>query len=94
MSKTENWPFDQPPNAAAITTRQVLENNLPILCVIHYEDDHSWGFFCGTTCQTVDGRVIGMSAALKRDPSLAEVAHLPPGKSAHRVSMDDPWVIE
>jgi len=41
MSKAE-WLFDQAPNAAAITTRQVIDLNCPILQVTHYEDDHSW----------------------------------------------------
>lgn len=36
-----HWPFDQKPNFAAVSTRQVLEDNLPILRVRHYEDDDS-----------------------------------------------------
>jgi hypothetical protein len=32
----EGWPFDQGPNVAAITTRQVLELKLPVLIVTHY----------------------------------------------------------
>ena len=47
-----DWPFDQAPNVAAITTRQVLDEGLPILRVTHYSDDHSWGFVCGTTDNT------------------------------------------
>ncbi|MGH9968902.1 MAG: hypothetical protein ACREBG_14035 [Pyrinomonadaceae bacterium] len=50
QSETEaDWPFDQAPNVAAITTRQVIESGSPILLVTHYEDDHSWAFLCGTT---------------------------------------------
>jgi hypothetical protein len=41
----KNWPFDQGPNVAAITTRQVLDNGLPILGVTHYSDDHAWGLW-------------------------------------------------
>ena len=45
----DRWPFDQAPNVAALTTRQVLERNFPILIVTHYADDDSWAFVCGTT---------------------------------------------
>ena len=39
-----DWPFDQGPRVAAITTRQVLDDGLPILPVTHYADDvlHGW----------------------------------------------------
>jgi len=71
---SDGWPFDQAPNVAAITTRHVIERRFPILCVTHYSDDHSWGFVCGTTDVTEDGRVISMSEALEIDPTLREVA--------------------
>jgi hypothetical protein len=35
----EGWPFDDSPNVAVITTRQVTENNAPILLVSHDEED-------------------------------------------------------
>ena len=74
-----DWPFDQAPNVAAITTQQVLQDGLPILNVVHYSEDHSWAFTCGTSDAVEDGRVIGMGQALRRDPTLASIADLPPG---------------
>ena len=56
----DEWPFDQAPNVAAITTVNVIEHDAAILLVVHYEDDHSWAFLCGTTNDDADGRVIGM----------------------------------
>jgi hypothetical protein len=85
-----NWPFDQAPNVAAITTRQVLDG-APILSVVHYSEDHSWSFVCGTTNATEDGRVICMSEALKIDPTLREIADLPPGWTAWRADVGAPW---
>lgn len=85
------WKFDQTPNTAAITTKQVLENKLPIVNVVHYKDDHSWGFFCGTTNDTNDGRVISMQEALELDDSLNEIAHLKPGMKAYRKTTSSPW---
>ena len=84
------WSFDQAPNVAAITTRQVLEG-LPVLLVVHYTDDHSWAFTCGTTDETSDGRVMCMAEALRLDKSLAEVADLPPGWGAWREKIGGAW---
>lgn len=91
FKKTPSWKFDQGPNTTAITTKQVLENHQPILRVLHYEDDHSWAFLCGTTNNPQDGRVISMSQALQIDPSLEEISDLPPGWKASRASIDAAW---
>ena len=87
----EDWPFDQAPNVAAITTRQVLEEKHPILSVIHYSDDHSWAFLCGTTDRAEDGRVIGMREALNIDRTLSEIADLLPGWAATRDHVGAEW---
>ena len=88
---SEDWPLDQAPDVAAITTRQVIEQKLPILCVSHYSDDHSWAFVCGTTDVTEDGRVIAMSEALEIDPTLRALADLPPGWTARRERVGSKW---
>ena len=85
------WPFDQSPDTAALTTRQVMEDGNPILRVVHYSDDHSWLFACGSTDKTEDGRVISMREALKIDPSISEVADIPPGWTAWRESVSSEW---
>jgi hypothetical protein len=85
------WPFDQGPTVACITTAQVLEQHLPVLRVTHYDDDHSWGFTCGTTNNSQDARVVGMGEMLKLDPSLASIADLLPGWSAYRRTPNGPW---
>jgi len=89
--RDRDWPFDQSPDTAAITTRQVLEDGLPILRVTHYADDHSWAFVCGTTNDTEDGRVIGMGTALKIDATLREIADLRPGWGAWREKVGGEW---
>ena len=88
----DEWPFDRNPNVAAITTRQVIEDGLPILNVVHYEDDKSWAFTCGSTSEAKDGRIISMGEALKIDPALASIADLLPGWFAERKAVGDPWV--
>jgi hypothetical protein len=88
---SDDWPFDQAPNVAAITTRQVLEDGMPILRVTHYGDDHSWAFVCGTTSNTEDGRAIGMAEAVSIDRGLLDIADLPPGWSAWREQIGGEW---
>ena len=85
-----DWPFDQAPNVAAITTAAVL-GGAPILVVVHYSDDDSWAFLDGATFDVYDGRVIGMGEALRIDPSLASLGDLPPGWVAKRAQLSGAW---
>jgi hypothetical protein len=85
-----DWPFDQPPNAAALTVRSILEGD-PILHVSHDIDDHGWQFLDGRDVDVDEGRVICMADALKRDPTLRELADLPPGWIAWRETAASPW---
>jgi hypothetical protein len=91
--KESKWPFDQERNVAAITTRQIIELKYPILTVVHYDDDDSWAFLCGTTTKTEDGRVISMQEALTIDGTLKGIANLKPGWYATRAFVGDVWFI-
>ncbi len=86
-----DWPFDQEPNVAAVTTRQVIDHGLPVLQVTHYDDDDSWAFVCGTTEKADDVRVIGMGEALNLDPTLRTIADLPSGWTAWREMVGGSW---
>jgi hypothetical protein len=88
---SDSWPFDQGPNVAAITTRRVIDEQLPILKVVHYSDDDSWAFLCGTTGATEDCRVISMASALRIDPTLRGISDLPPGWTASRDHVGAEW---
>jgi hypothetical protein len=87
----KEWPFDQAPNVAAICTRQVIEENFPILRVAHYSDDDSWAFTCGTTSYSEDIRIVSMGQALQLDPTIGEVASLVPGWGASRTAFGGIW---
>jgi hypothetical protein len=84
------WPFEDPPNTASITTRQVLEG-APVLLVTHDADDGGWQFLSGATVDEADGRVVGLGNMLARDPSLGELADLPEGWRARRAARGNPW---
>ncbi len=87
-----DWPFDQAKNVAALTTQNVLGEGLPVLRVVHYSDDHSWAFTCGTPDDVDDGRVVGMGCIVGKDPTLKEIADLPPGWGASREQIGGAWL--
>lgn len=86
-----SWPFDQAENVATLTTKQVVEGGLPILSVVHYSDDHSWGFLCGTTAESEDLMMVSMKYAVDLDPTLKDIADLPPGWCADRTAVGEAW---
>lgn len=90
-SKVE-WLFDQAENVAVITTRRVVSESFPILMVVHYAEDDSWAFTCGTTNKSEDLMVVGMGEIVDLDPTLHTIADLLPGWSAVRESVNAEWV--
>ncbi|MES2260085.1 MAG: hypothetical protein V4724_16305 [Pseudomonadota bacterium] len=90
-AQDSTWPFDQAPNVAALTTRQVIEDGLPVLRVVHYSNDDSWAFTCGTTSDSSDIRVVAMEEAVQIDRTLLCIASLPPGWGASRTDVGGEW---
>lgn len=89
-----DWPFDQARNVVAVTTHQVIDKKFPILMVVHYAEDHSWAFTCGTTNKSEDLMLVSMGNIVDLDPSLKAISDLPLGWSATRKSISDKWVRE
>ncbi|EUJ10736.1 hypothetical protein Meth11DRAFT_1564 [Methylophilaceae bacterium 11] len=87
-----SWKFDQARNVATVTTKKVMLENHPILMAVHYEEDDSWAFTCGTTNDSEDLMLVGMGEVVDLDPTLASIADLPPGWSAERTSVKSNWV--
>ena len=90
MADEQDWPFDQPPNAAAITLRAVLDG-APILLVSHDADDDGWQFLDGSAVDIDNAALISMAEAVALDPSIREVADLRPGWTAWRSAPGAPW---
>ena len=88
---TDEWPFEESPNVAVITTVKVLEQGHPVLLVTHDEDDGAWQFLCGTTNDTDDGRVVGLREMVQMDASLKDLADLPLGWRTWRATPADTW---
>ncbi len=86
------WPFDQPPNACAFTTRHVLEGAW-IHHVTHDFEDAGWQFHARHehASKPSDGAIVSMASMLLLDSTLAQLGDLPPGWCATRESPDAPW---
>lgn len=89
-----DWPFDQPPNCAVITLRQIVSGSAPILHVFHDSDDHGWQFLGLEDARMEDASVVSLSEIICLDPSLSEVADLPPGWHAWRREVSGSWTRE
>lgn len=89
-----SWPFDQPPNCAAISLRQILAREEPILHVCHNADDHGWQFLGWGDAKTEDGVVICLAHVLEMDPTICQVADLLPGWHAWRRAVGKRWFRE
>jgi hypothetical protein len=86
----DDWPFENTPKTAVLTTRQVLEG-AAILYVTHDADDGSWQFHTGGPVTSADARIVGLGEICRRDPGLRELADLPEGWQARRDRPGAPW---
>jgi len=68
----------------------IFERTRPVLLVSRSEGD--WQFLCGDTHPQEDvPHVVGVNHLFEDDPSLAELADLPPDWEAERDSAASPW---
>jgi hypothetical protein len=86
-----SWPFDQPKSCAVLTLRSIVFRGEPILRVTHYAEDHGWQFLGLGDADASDAAVVALSEVVARDPSLLQVADLPPGWRAWRSPASAPW---
>jgi hypothetical protein len=89
-----DWPFEDPPNVATITVKQIMDGRAPILLVCRDEEDGSWQFLTGGPFEMGDALVVSLESVVRRDTSLRELAGLPCGWRARRASGEAPWVRE
>jgi hypothetical protein len=87
----ETWPFDEPENVATLTLRQVTHGGQPILLVSHDADDGMWQFLTGGPFDVADAMIVGLREVYQIDPSIGQLADLPPGWQAWRSAADQPW---
>jgi len=87
------WEFPDPVDAAAISCVHVLDGNRPVVYGSHDDHEAPWLFLCEEIAhESKDGRVVCLGCMIERDSTLAQLADLPVGWCAERLSLDRPWV--
>jgi hypothetical protein len=86
----EHWFFSDPRDLAVLTVQQVVRGGQPVLLVSH-DSDGFWQFLPQGIFDTGDAMVVSLYFIVSRDPSLMELADLPLGWEARRISADARW---
>ena len=87
----DDWPFGEPRNCAVITLRPIVFDGASILHVTHDEEDHGWQFLGRDDADVEQAAVASLGEIARLDPSVLEVADLPPGWHAWRRDRSSPW---
>jgi hypothetical protein len=86
------WPFSDPPNLAAFTSKGILAGRDWVYYVSHDEDDGAWQFHPKSgPASEEDAAVAGLKTLLDLDQSLAQIADLPLGWCAWRDDESSEW---
>jgi hypothetical protein len=85
------WPFADPPDTDVITLHRILSGGTPLVLVTHDADDGCWQFLDGEHLFESDAAIVSLGEMLQFDPSIIDLATLPTGWHAHRLSPDAPW---
>ena len=91
MEPPADWPFDEVPNVATMTTRGVIEGSEWIATVSHDEDDGAWQFIGVNGASMDQAMLVALRQIFERDASIAELADLPEGWRAWRDGPRAPW---
>ena len=91
MKSQEQWPFADPKNVAVITLKAIAKGGSPILHVAHDAEDGAWQFLDGSTVSEENASVISLEEITRIDPSVMELADLPLGWYAYRLTANEPW---
>jgi hypothetical protein len=91
MEPPADWPFEDPPNVAVITTRGVIDGTEWIALASLDEDDGGWQFIGCEGPREDAAMVVALSGIYERDSSIGGLADLPLGWHAWRDRPDAPW---
>jgi hypothetical protein len=87
------WKFQDPPNVAVFTVKQIVWEGDWIAYVTHDEEDGGWQFHNSAPGPTKesDASIVALREMVERDSTIVELADLPLGWHAWRESKGSPW---
>lgn len=89
----ESWPFEKSVNSPVFSTKNVIDDEYPILTVSH-DDEGDWQFLCRYTDEAGDMSIICFGCMYEKHPFIAQFHDLPRGWIAWRQSENDDWQTE
>ncbi|HRB71488.1 MAG TPA: DUF4262 domain-containing protein [Flavobacterium sp.] len=90
LDRNTGFKFNEPKNLTVFTTRQWLEEQKPIVRVVH-DNDGDWQFLTGDQMPE-DIRIVALKEMILRDTTLNEVFDLEYGEEAERDLLDGEWI--
>lgn len=96
MRDDHPWPYPNdefPIDVGAVVMNSIIEGRRPALQVVHFESG-IWGVADGVDAPTTRNMsATHLRHVLEADPTIAELAVMPPSCQADRDAVGDPWVI-
>jgi hypothetical protein len=87
------WLFAEPKDTIATTSTRIIDEGQPILFAAHGVEDGRWLFLDAMVIDAEDEMAVELGELAQRDPSILDLAELPPGWQAQRQSIEAPWII-
>lgn len=91
LDRNAAFKFSESQNLAIFTTRQWLEEQKPILKVVH-DAEGDWLFLTADSVPPEDIKIVALSQIIKQDLTLNEVFDLDYGEEAEREFLGAPWL--
>lgn len=91
MKENNKWKFRDVKNTVVFSTRQVVNEGVPILYVSHDEEDGAWQFTQGDYVSMEDAIIVSLAEIVSFDNTLNQLFDLPLGWIAFRKSINDYW---
>ena len=61
---------------------------------VYHDRDGDWQFLCGTTLNTADLKLVCLGCMVEADPTVGELAEMPPGWCGTRSVRGEEWIQE
>lgn len=90
LDRNMDFKFNEEKNVAIFTTKQFLEQNKPILYVIHNKNG-DWQFLTDGLISSKDAKIMSIEEIVKKDLTLNEIFDLDYGESAKRDKIGGQW---
>ena len=91
--QTLSFYFDYQQNNSFILCFHILEG-IPILYLIHYEDDCMCKFLCGSNHNIEDASIVSLFEVYNIDYSICLLKDMPRGYYAIRENVESDWIVK